>query len=122
MLSILFYCLTMGWTPSVALDPSLPITYSLYLDGILIQEQIVQLQASVCIRDLDIHTVSVQAVNSIGETSERTDESDPIQMIIQPPLFATPPDPVRQSDLDGDGSVGYGDFGIFSDVWGRVVE
>ncbi len=115
MLVALLYCLTMGWTPA----PGDVASYTIFLDGVVIQEGSPEVVTSICLSDADTHTVTVQAFLADGVTSgPMSDESDEIQMIVQPPFYATELPANIRSDLDQNGVVGYSDFGVFTQSFG----
>ena len=110
MISLLLYCVTIAWDAA-----SGPVsTYTLYLDGGVHQEGIIETQASVCLSDDVTHTVTVQAFDVDGISGPMSDASEVIQMVIAPPFKAIPLDPVIRADFDGNGTVGWPDFFIWS--------
>ena len=67
---------------------------------------------------MDPHTVTVRAFDCDGNPGPMSDESDVLQMVIAPPLYADGIPASVRSDLDGNGTVGYSDFGLFSAAFG----
>jgi len=105
----------MGWAPA----PGSVATYTVFLDGVVHESGIAETEISVCLTDADPHTVTVQAFDSDGNSGPMSDESEIIQMEIVPPFYAFTLTPVVRADLDEDGMVGYGDFGLFTQVFGK---
>ena len=115
MIVALLYCLTMGWAPA----PGPVETYTVFLDGNLHQAGVTETEISICLTDTDAHTITVQAFDSDGNEGPMSDESETIQMQITPPFYAFALTPVVRADLDENGFVGYGDFGLFTRVFGK---
>ena len=114
MISLLLYCVTIGWDAA----PGPVDNYTLYLDESIHQEWIVETQASVCLKDTEAHTVTVQAFDVDGLSGPMSDASDAIQMTITPPLQALSLDPVVRADFNEDGVVGFPDFSLWSKTFG----
>jgi hypothetical protein len=88
--------------------------YNLSIDGAVQQEGVTEAQASVCLHDLEPHTITVQAFDADGNQGPMSDASDAIQMVIAPPLrLGGPVNPVVRGDFDGDKAVGLSDYGMF---------
>jgi len=75
-------------------------------------------QYAMCFHDSEPHTVKVQCFEADGTPSPMSDESDPIQMVIMPPLFVEERPLKVRPDSNNDGVVGLADYGIFSDAFG----
>lgn len=118
MLTILLYCITVVWTPA-----SGPVsTYSLFLDGTVNQTGILETQAALCFRDQLPHRITVQAFDAAGNPGPMSDESEPIKMMIASPLRTGPLSPTMRADFDDNGVVGFSDFTVFSNSFGKRVE
>ena len=116
MLELLLLCATYVWLATEG-----PVDhYEIFLDDqpfatlMPITEPLVE----VCVDDALPHTITVRAFDFAGNSSEVADPSLP--RVIQADLPRAPLPVEVRADLDLDGTVGGGDFGIFAQVFGCV--
>ena len=118
MLTAIFYCLTFAWTPA----PGPVDSYKVFMvtDGVYQEIATVQTeQAHVCFSDQELHAIAVQAFDADGNQGPMSDASSEVAMLVEPPLYVHPLVPALQADLDGNGSVGFEDFGLFGQAFGK---
>ncbi len=120
MYVFLSFCLTYNWTPaSGSVDH-----YTAYdlTSGEIVAEEIFPPYRA-CFYDFEPHQFAVQAYDAEGLFGPLSDPAPIAQMILQPPVTATPIDAVSSANFDRKpgtlNTVDGGDFGAFSQLFGR---
>ena len=114
MLEVILICVTYAWTASTG-----PVDhYVVYVDGEMYATAlpVTEPTAEVCTYGEDPHTVTVQAFSATGDASIKSGPSEPYAFPLPEPRVPLPP--YVRADLDGDGVVGFTDFGLFGQFFG----
>ena len=113
----LLYCLPMIWT--LATGPA--DHYSVYRDteSNEIQANLPLPPSEVCQADGAAHRYAVRAFDAEGNPGPLSDWSEPVQRVLPPQFRLVPMPPELRADLDGNGTIGFGDWFEFVKLWGK---
>jgi hypothetical protein len=89
--------------------------YDVFLDYELYIEEVVENEARVCVTDWEEHVIEVQAVDPDGHGGPLSDATFRV-------FHGPHPGPTVCSDINGNGIVGFEDFGIFTGRFGKCQQ
>jgi hypothetical protein len=94
-------------------------SYNVYVDGVIDHTVIGPVTDKVCIYDEDTHIIRVVPVDAEGKEWESSDALTLTFEINKGGLKREPLHPTAHADIDGDGVIGFKDFGLFTQQWGK---